>query len=185
MFDGKIVMTPRQVADLLHKELGTPKEELVLKVLRYTIDNQGLLKNPQGKEVGSLNRQGYKKIQVTICGKARDVFLHRLQAFSKYGSKLYDKGIQVRHLNDIKTDNTWDNIALGTAKDNLYDRGRNKIMYCQKKATDASRKYSDDLILEAKEYLDLGNTLKDTSMKHNIPSTTLHYRLYGKKKQNR
>lgn len=183
--EGRIIMTPRQVADLLHSEIGTPREELVLTVLRYTIDKEGVLKNPQGKTVGSLNRQGYKKIQVTICGKAREVFIHRLQAYNKYGKKLFEKGIQVRHLNDIKTDNTWDNIALGTARDNYQDRGAENIKAAQKRAVDASRKYSDNLILEAKEYLDAGNTLKDTSNKFNIPSTTLHYRIYGKKKQNR
>lgn len=177
MMDGKIVMTPRQVAGLLHKELGTPREELVLKVLRYTIDEKGVLKNPQGKKVGSVNRQGYKKIQVTICGKARDVFLHRIQAYNKYGSKLYEKGIQVRHLNDIKTDNSSDNIALGTATDNLNDRGREKIMADQKKATDASKKYSDEKVLQIKEfYKKNNNSQKLTMQTFNISSTgTLWY----------
>lgn len=178
-------MTPRQVADLLHSELGTPKEELVLTVLRYTINDEGVLKNPQGKNVGSLNRQGYQKIQVTICGKAIDVFTHRLQAFNKYGKELFKEGIQVRHLNDIKTDNTWSNIALGTAKDNYRDRGQKAINAAQKRATDASIKYSDKQILEAKKYFELTKSLKETSKKFNIPSTTLHYRFYGKKKQNR
>ena len=185
MKDAKIIMTPRQVADLLHSELGTPKEELVLTVLRYTISKERVLKNPQGKIVGSYNRQGYQKIQVTICGKARDVFTHRLQAFSKYGKELFKKGIQVRHLNDIKKDNSWDNIALGTAKDNYQDRGEKSIKAAQKRATDATRKYSDELILEAKQYFDKCQNLKETSIKYNIPTTTLHYRFYGKRKQKR
>lgn len=183
--NGKITMTPRQVADLLHSELGTPREELVLTVLRYTIDKEGVLRNPRGKAVGSLNNRGYQKIQVTIGGKARDVFTHRLQAFSKYGKELFKEGIQVRHLNDIKKDNSWDNIALGTAKDNHEDRGQEAIKAAQKIATDASRKYSDELILEAKQYFDKCQNLKQTSIKYNIPSTTLHYRFYGKKKQDR
>ena len=183
--NGKIVMTPRQVADLLHSELGTPREELVLTVLRYTIDKQGILRNPKGRVVGSTNRQGYKKIQVTIGGKVREVFLHRLQAYNKYNSKLFEKGIQVRHLNDVKTDNTWENIALGTAKDNYKDRGQQSIKDAQKRATDASKKHSDEIISQAKEYIQLGYSLKDTSIKFNIPEGSLRYRLYGRKKQER
>ena len=177
MKDAKIVMTPRQVADLLHSELGTPKEELVLTVLRYTISKEGVLKNPQGKIVGSYNRQGYQKIQVTICGKARDVFTHRLQAFNKYGKELFKKGIQVRHLNDIKKDNSWDNIALGTAKDNLHDRGEEAIKAAQKKATEASKKYNDKKVLEIKKFhKENNNSQKTTMQKFNISSTgTLWY----------
>ena len=173
----KIRMTPRQVADLLHSELGTPKEELVLTVLRYTINNEGVLKNPQGKKVGSLNRQGYQKIQVTICGKARDVFTHRLQAFNKYGKELFKKSIQVRHLNDIKTDNSWDNIALGTAKDNYMDRGQESIKAAQKRATEASKKYSDEEVLGIKKFHKKNNnSQKLTMQKFNISSTgTLWY----------
>ena len=47
--------------------------------------------------------------------------VHRLQAYIKYRELLYQKDIMVRHLNGNKLDNSWDNIAIGTAYDNAQD----------------------------------------------------------------
>lgn len=47
--------------------------------------------------------------------------IHRLQAYIKYRELLYQKDIMVRHLNGNKLDNSWDNIAIGTAYDNAQD----------------------------------------------------------------
>ena len=179
---NKIIMKPEEVAQYLFKQ-GIQREEIVLKVLRYTIDNNGILKNRKGKVVGSLNRQGYEKIQITLDGKCKEIFTHRIQAFKKFGRKMYETGIQVRHLNDIKTDNNWENIELGTAKDNYNDRGKKSIEESQKRATEASIKYSKELIEQAKEYYKETNNLKATSEKFNIPESSLHYRIKGKKKQ--
>jgi len=179
---NKVRMQPQEVAQYFFMQ-GIQKEEIVLKVLQYTIDRNGILKNRKGKTVGSLNRQGYEKIQITLGGKCKDVFTHRIQAFKKFGRKMYEKEIQVRHLNDIKTDNSYQNIELGTAKDNYQDRGKEAIVKSQKIATKASIKYSDELIQNAKNYYKKTNNLKKTAQKFNIPETSLHYRLKGKKKQ--
>ena len=168
--------TIREFAQISYA-LGMEKEEIVLKVLRYTIDDSGVLKNIQGEKVGSLNRQGYEKIQITLGGKSKEVFTHRIQAFKKFGRKLFDKGMQVRHLNDIKTDNCVDNIELGTAKDNYQDRGQQKIKEAQKVATEASKVYSNKLVKEIKQYYkENNNAQKQTMLKYNISSTgTLWY----------
>ena len=178
----KVTIKPNDLAQIFYSQ-GIQKEEIALKVLRYTISDEGILKNNKGKVVGSLNRQGYQKIQITLNGKCKEVFTHRIQAFNKFGRKMYDKGIQVRHLNDIKTDNKRNNIQLGTAKDNYQDRGKEVIEKLQKKATKASIKYSIELIKQAKDYYIKTNNLKETARKFNIPESTLHYRLKGKKKQ--
>lgn len=47
--------------------------------------------------------------------------VHQLQAYQKFGNELFKEGIIVRHLNDISTDNSWDNIAIGTYRDNALD----------------------------------------------------------------
>lgn len=173
---NKVRMQPQEVAQYFFMQ-GIQKEEIVLKVLRYTIDNNGVLKNRKGKTVGSLNRQGYEKIQITLGGKCKDVFTHRIQAFKKFGRKMYEKEIQVRHLNDIKTDNSYQNIELGTAKDNYQDRGQEKIKQAQRLATEASKVYSDELVKEIKQYYEDNNKQqKKTMQKYNISSTgTLWY----------
>ena len=45
----------------------------------------------------------------------------RLQAFQKFGYKIYEQGIVVRHLNSDRGDDSWDNIDIGTQSQNLMD----------------------------------------------------------------
>ncbi|MCM3130078.1 HNH endonuclease [Paenibacillus provencensis] len=50
------------------------------------------------------------------------VFVHRLVAYLKFGRKeLFKDGIVVRHLDDIKHNNSWINIDIGTHEDNRRD----------------------------------------------------------------
>lgn len=52
--------------------------------------------------------------------------VHQLQAYQKFGNELFKDGIVVRHLNDISDDNSWDNIAIGSYKDNSSDISEEK-----------------------------------------------------------
>ena len=164
------------------------REEQVLK-RDYKILKDGTLLNPFGKTVGSISGKGYLKIQVTLFdlkeqkNKVKEVFLHRIQAFKKYGKQLYKEGVNVRHLDDNKLNNSYCNIAIGSSKDNYHDRGWEAINKLQIKATMASMKYTEEDIEKAKEYYKKSLNLKETARKFNIPHTTLHYRFYGKKKQ--
>ncbi len=47
---------------------------------------------------------------------------HRIQAYLKFGNKLFEKGIVVRHLNNDKLDNSYSNISIGTNLDNYHDK---------------------------------------------------------------
>lgn len=172
----KIRLKPQELAQILYAK-GMQRERIVLEVLRYTIDKEGVLRNRNGKKVGSLDRQGYEKIYITLLGKKTTVFTHRIQAYNKFKQEMYKKGIQVRHLNDVKTDNSYDNIELGTARDNYQDRGLDKIRASQKVATEASKVYSDELVKEIKQYYkDNNNKQKQTMQKYNISnSSTLWY----------
>lgn len=73
----------------------------------------------------SINTSGYYYFCVhPIINNKRvksTLLVHRLQAYQKYGDKLFKNDIQVRHLNNNKLDNSWDNIAIGTAKENMAD----------------------------------------------------------------
>ena len=172
----------KKEAEALFKK-GFKKEMIVLKTLNYSIDNNGILKNSNGKIVGSPNGDDYYKIQVTLGGKIQTVFTHRLQAYNKFGDDMYKKGIMVRHLNSIKEDNSYLNIELGTAKDNNNDRGEEAIKESQRRATEGSRKYSAKLIQEAREYFEKCKNQAKTSRHFNIPTSSLDYYFNKKNKQ--
>lgn len=63
----------------------------------------------------------YKEVTFIYNNKTYHCPVHRIQAYIKYGVLLYEKGIMVRHLNNNKLDNSWINIAIGTAYDNYHD----------------------------------------------------------------
>ena len=88
----------------------------------YRVTSKGILLNPKGVIIkGRKDRDGYPIMGMRYYGKCYNVLIHRLQAFQKYGAKMFDKGMEVRHLNGIKDDNCWDNIAIGTHSENMMD----------------------------------------------------------------
>lgn len=66
-------------------------------------------------------RGGYLIFQIRLNGKKQPIKVHRLQAYQKYGEKVFEKYLEVRHENSNKMDNTWDNILLGTHSANMMD----------------------------------------------------------------
>lgn len=88
----------------------------------YYIDTEGKAFNPKGKEVRGTVNIGYKNLRFRIDGKMVSVPFHRLQAYQKYKDVVLKKDIQVRHLDGIRLNNRWDNIAIGTQSDNMMDR---------------------------------------------------------------
>ena len=51
---------------------------------------------------------------------------HRFMGYLKFGDEIYTKGMQVRHLDGNPLNNSWDNIAIGTQRDNTYDIPKEK-----------------------------------------------------------
>lgn len=175
----KFTLTPEQVADLLFTQ-GIQKEELALKVLRYTIDNDGILKNRKGEIIGKGQIKGRYRIQKKIDGKKRDIFLHRLQAFQKYGREIYKKGIMVRHLDGNPKNNSWDNIAIGTARDNAMDIPKEIRIRSGRIASAKTVKYGN--VDEIRKYhIDNGNSYIKTMEKFGISSRGTLYHILKKR----
>lgn len=49
------------------------------------------------------------------------IVLHKIIAYFKFGIEAFKIGIEVRHLNGDKLDNSWENISIGTSQDNKLD----------------------------------------------------------------
>lgn len=140
----------------------------------YRISEQGLCFNKSGKQVGGYtNNTGYLAFSLRVDKIPKRVNIHRLQAFQKYGHKLYEKGIMVRHLNGIKTDNSWDNIAIGTNSQNQMDIPEQIRIKRALHATSFVRKHDKEII---REYHKHDNSYKKTMAQFDISSKgTLHF----------
>lgn len=108
----------------------------------YTMTRDGRLFNPKGKEIiGFFSDKAYrqtrlKKFTANIC-------FHQIQAYIKFGEAALYKGIEVRHLDGNPENNHWDNIAIGTPKQNANDKPASTRLRAAKIAAKARRKLTD------------------------------------------
>lgn len=122
----------------------------------YKIDKEGRLYNPKGKEVkGTISKPaGYKQVSLRLLEfSAYKLMFHRIQAYTKFGDKMFEKGLEVRHLNGNKLDNSFDNIEVGTHSENMMD-----IPELKRRTMSGNPKYNHGQILE---WLEEGKTYKE------------------------
>lgn len=96
---------------------------------------------------GKTNNKGYKLFSVTISGGVNLTLLfHRFIAYEKYGEELFEEGIVARHLDGDCTNNSWDNIAIGTQADNMQDIPKHEVYKKAKRVGELIRKYDYEKI---------------------------------------
>lgn len=142
----------------------------------YIIDDRGFVYRNGNKLKGSITKEGYLKFNIrNKDNETHPVYFHRLQAYQKFGEKIFEEGIQVRHLNSNKTDNSWDNIDIGSRSDNMMDRSpecrkRSAVIAIRKKQ-DSIRSYEERCLI----YQDLKNGISynKISKSRNIAKSTL------------
>lgn len=111
-------------------------------------------------------------------GRPKSVKVHKLQAYQKYGEKMFEEGIVVRHLNDDPLDNSYENIAIGTISDNMFDMPQEKRKKLAKHATSFLIKYDAEKV---KEFYDECRSYKKTMEHFGIPSRgTLHHIIHNR-----
>lgn len=124
-------------------------------------------------------RQGYPMFSYRLEGKKVTAPWHRLQAYHKFGDKVFEEGIQVRHLDGDKRNCSYSNIEIGTASENQLDKPKEVRLQSALKATAKWRKYN---ATEVKEFYKECKSYKETMEKFDITSKgTLHFILNNAK----
>ena len=141
----------------------------------YIVTVEGDALNRKGLKVGRLSsKKLYLEIGIKVANKVHNCSVHRLQAYQKYGDSLYMDGMVVRHLNDIKTDNSWANIVIGTQKDNMQDIPEQVRIQRARNASSSLIKHDSESI--KKFFAANSNSYRATMEHFNISSKgTLHY----------
>jgi hypothetical protein len=145
----------------------------------YRVTLNGDVINPEKNKIGYIVNSGYENITIKYKDetinkiKHLKVATHRLQAYQKYGNEIYKTGIVVRHLNGNKYDNSFNNIGIGTQKDNALDIPKEKRIEMARKA---GTKYNDDKVIEIKNYYSMVKSYIKTMKHFGLTSKgTLHY----------
>ena len=98
----------------------------------YYVDTDGNVYGSKGcKRLLRVSTTGYYTFSYKPKDKRSNISIpvHRLQAFQKFGDRLFDDGIEVRHLNNNPLDNSFDNIGIGTHIENMQDKPKHLIRF--------------------------------------------------------
>ena len=138
----------------------------------WEIDDSGQITNPKGEiKKGSLT-YGYLKVGIKIPELEISSYalkIHKFQAYKKYGEEIFQPGIVVRHLNGNKTDNSWENIIIGTQSDNMMDRNESDRI----KHSKERRKYSQEVKFQLIREREGGKSYGQISKEYSIPLQTV------------
>lgn len=112
----------------------------------YRVSKLGEILNPSQKIIKGnfqkLKGVNYRGLNLRKGSSHITIVVHRLQAYQKFGEKIFEKGIEVRHLNSNSLDNSYDNIGIGTSSDNSLDKPKHVR---QNAAITASRSFQNTL----------------------------------------
>lgn len=131
----------------------------------YILKSDGTVLN-NNKLIKCCKAKGYKYFRISFNKNRFQVFVHRLQAYIKYGDKIYNSGIVVRHLDGNPLNNSIDNIEIGTSQDNQLDIPKEKRML----RSSIHIKYSDNIVKEIKYKKANGYTYNQLMQEYNISS---------------
>ena len=169
----------------MKKKLTKPQQNL-LKIYDagFRVLPSGMLIDPKGKEAktnikkSNNDRVGYWRKGFCIDGKEITFLIHRLHALILFGSKaLFQKGIVVRHKDGDSLNNKWDNLELGTHKENMMDVPES---FRKERASRCNRKHSDKKVKKIREHYKNGKTRKERMKQYKIPKSSLSFILNNK-----
>lgn len=141
--------------------------------LGFFVDENGSLFSPfKNKVIPCCAPHGYYRFAVN---KHERVLVHRLQAYQKYGDKIFEPGIQVRHLNGNSLDNSVNNIDIGTASDNCQDKLPCVRRAAAKTAASTLKKLSDEDLASFRKDRESGYTYRQLMKKYNLAKSTVSY----------
>ena len=147
----------------------------------YRVDYEGNFISSKGNILTPIkNNRGYYCWTIsnykTDKGRNHTFNIHRLQAYQKFGDKLFEPSTQVRHINGNCLDNSWENIEIGTSSDNMMDKSVEIRRKIAKKAASKLRKFSDDEIESIRiSYRSGIITLPKLAKYYNVSKSTISY----------
>lgn len=136
---------------------------------------KGEIYNRHGRKLdGGLNKN-YKRVTIAYNGMKVVEYIHRIIAYCKFGDKLFEEDIEVRHINNVKTDNRGENLELGSHLENIRDL---PVGYLHNKeylklGGKSCRSLTDQQVREIREKLTY-KKVKDIAEEYGVITSTIY-----------
>lgn len=144
----------------------------------YKIDEKGnvIYNNKKLKLYNDNRKIPYYSFSIRLFnGERFRIKVHRYQAYIKYGNKIFEKDIEVRHYNGNSLDNSWNNILIGTHSDNIMDIKQETRIKSAINASYKNRRFSDEEVSKIIEDKKNGFTYKMICEKYKTSKSTLSF----------
>lgn len=109
-------------------------------------------------------------------GKVTHISVHRFVAYIKYGELALTSDC-VRHLDGDSTNNSFENIEIGTHSDNMFDIPKETRVQRAKHASRFITVYNDETVCDIKSFHAKTNSYKQTMEKFGITSKATLYNI--------
>lgn len=110
----------------------------------YRISKLGEIINPKAEKINGYFWENRNFFNIRNGEKFLKISVSKLQAFQKFGEESFKDKIIVRHLNQNSMDNSFENIAIGTRSDSMFDQTPEQRLARSKHATSFVTKYNHD-----------------------------------------
>ncbi len=145
----------------------------------YRVNESGEVLSPTGRNRalqwrnGGAQKYAYFGFSDSAAGlKKWTVAVHRLAAYQKYGSAIFDTGIQVRHRDGCAANNRPDNILIGSPSDNAFDMSVSERQRRTELGAACVRAFTAAEIRDVRQsILDIGG--EKTAAKYGVASSTI------------
>jgi len=155
-----------------------------LKEKGYYTDKLGNIYS-KNKKIFSRKHKSENKFTARVDGRRETISVHRYVGYLKYGKRIFDSDVVIYHKNGNVSDNSWDNILLGTRSDAMMSKPEEERIERANKAAAAQRKFSDKDVLDIVTERQKGTSLSKIAEKYNSKKSSISYLLnnstYGKK----
>ena len=164
-----------------------PRSQVVLEYAvaqGYRVTADGAAHGPRGK-LAEHRRDGKGYYDFTVnhpeLGRLH-LMVHRLAAFQKFGAEMFQPGMEVRHRDGDKTNNSPDNMLIGTHAQNMMDRDPTARLEHAKLASKKRQALSDAQLAELRADAANGMGYEALAAKYGVSKGGAHYMVNGKKK---
>jgi len=143
----------------------------------YRVTLDGKLINKLGKERKFHISKGqfYPTVSFRNGDKFITVRVHRFAAFCFYGDKVFDKKLQVRHLDANVMNISKANIVLGTKSENEQDKPKSVRLTALRKRNAVRKKiFTNQQVLDVIKHINSNTPISDIAYKFGVNRSTIY-----------